>query len=76
MADDYIELTGDDLPYHLREDAPPLAQCDRCGRVTWEANEIDTTDHMPQPDGSACGGHFVSRVKPEPAESTPNPEPQ
>lgn len=63
--DGYVELTGDDIPYHLRMDSPPLAQCNRCGRVSWTADEINTTDQMPQPDGQKCGGLMVSRVLPE-----------
>jgi hypothetical protein len=56
---DYVELTGDDLPYHLRPDAPPLATCDRCGRATWSDEVLDGDfDLMTQPDGMACGGRF------------------
>lgn len=60
MSDDgYVELTGDALPYHLRSNAPPLAECDRCHRQTWALNMVGTVDQMPQPDGSLCGGTFV-----------------
>lgn len=58
-ADAPVELAGDDLPYHLRSDATPLAQCSRCGRNTWDANIIGTEDQMPQPDGEPCGGLFT-----------------
>lgn len=56
---DYIELTGDDLPYHLRPDAKPLARCNRCERESWDSASLGTEDRMPQPDGNPCGGRFV-----------------
>ena len=59
MSDDYIELTVDDLPYHLRMDAPPLAICNRCGRQSWAEEEVGVEDRMPQPDGNPCGGRLV-----------------
>lgn len=55
---DYAELTDNDLPYHLRPDALPLAQCSRCGRQTWSTSEVGTEDCMTQPDGQPCGGRF------------------
>lgn len=55
-GDEYVELTGDDIPYHLRPDATPLGQCDRCERYTWSPDEIGTVDEMPQPSGGVCGG--------------------
>lgn len=72
MADEneYVELTGDDLPYHLRDDAPPLARCRRCGRQTWDAAAAGTEDRMPQPDGDPCGGLFVGAL--EDQQETPN----
>lgn len=61
MSDtDWVELTGDDIPYHLRRDAPPLAECNRCHRKTWAPSEIGTEDRMPQPDGNPCGGRIVA----------------
>lgn len=60
MDGDYIELTGDDLPYHLRLDAPPLGQCNRCQRQTWAPSELNTEDRMTQPDGNPCGGRIVA----------------
>jgi hypothetical protein len=48
-----------DLPYHLRMDAPPLAQCNRCGRKSWDADAAGTEDRMTQPDGNPCGGRFL-----------------
>jgi hypothetical protein len=57
---EYVELTGDDLPYHLRLDAPPLAVCNRCERQTWDADLVGTEDRMTQPDGNPCGGRFES----------------
>jgi hypothetical protein len=57
--DDYVELTGDDLPYHLRLDAPPLATCSRCLRMTWSEEVLDgDVDLMRQPDGRPCMGVF------------------
>ena len=59
-GDGYQELTGDDIPYHLRPGAPPLAVCRRCGRHTWEADAVGTEDRMTQPDGDPCGGLLVA----------------
>lgn len=47
------------LPYHLSDDAPPLAECNRCGRKTWDESGVGIEDRMPQPDGNPCGGRFV-----------------
>lgn len=60
MSDEWVELTGDEIPYHLRLDAPPLAACDRCGRESWDSGVIGTTDQMTQPNGQRCGGTFVT----------------
>lgn len=57
------ELIGDDIPYHLRPNAVPIAICNRCGREGWDANEIDTVDNMIQPDGKSCGGMFRRFIK-------------
>jgi hypothetical protein len=57
---DFEELLGDDVPRHLRPDAPPLGQCDRCLRQTWSADEVGTEDRMTQPDGNSCGGRIVN----------------
>lgn len=56
----YVELTGDNLPYHLRPDAKPLAHCTRCKRETFDALDIGTLDTMTQPDGDPCSGTFVA----------------
>jgi hypothetical protein len=55
--DDYVELTGDDLPAHLRPDAP-TAICGRCGRESVAESEFGQECRMPQPDGYPCGGRF------------------
>jgi hypothetical protein len=54
------ELTGDEIPYHLRLDAPPLGQCNRCHRKTWSPDELGAEDRMTQPDGNPCGGRVVA----------------
>lgn len=59
MSDDWVELTGASLPYHLNLDAPPLAVCNRCGRQSWSEESAGTEDRMIQPDGNPCGGLFV-----------------
>lgn len=46
------ELFGDDIPYHLRDEAPPLAECNRCHRKTWAPDMDGTEDRMTQPDGN------------------------
>lgn len=51
---------SDDVPYHLRLDAPPLAICNRCGRNTWDVVDVGVEDRMTQPDGNPCGGRFVT----------------
>lgn len=54
MADDsYLDLN-----------APPIAECDKCGRSTWDPDEVIAGCRMPQPDGSHCLGTFAT---------TPNP---
>ena len=58
---EWVELVGDDIPYHLRLDAPPLGECNRCHRETWATSEIDTEDRMTQPDGNPCGGRIIRR---------------
>ena len=73
VSDDYVELTGDDIPYHLRMDAPPLAVCSRCGRQSWSVVQIGKEDRMPQPDGQPCGGLLVpvaSDLPEQPRKST------
>lgn len=57
---DWVELKGDDLPYHLRPDAAPLGVCNRCGRQTWAADAVGTEDRMMQPDGNPCGGLLIT----------------
>lgn len=59
----YVELTGDDLPYHLRADAAPLARCNRCGRETWSVEEVGVEDRLSQPDGGPCGGLMLPTGK-------------
>lgn len=59
MSDGWEELFGDDVPYHLRLDTPPLGRCNRCGRQTWAESEVGTEDRMTQPDGNPCGGRIV-----------------
>lgn len=56
----YVELAGDDLPHHLRPDAAPLGQCNRCHRKTWSESELGIEDRLTQPDGNPCGGRIVS----------------
>lgn len=53
------ELTGDEIPYHLRDNAPPLGRCDSCGRRTW-APEVGKACKMPSPTGKVCRGTFRS----------------
>lgn len=55
-GDNYVELTGDDIPPHLRPDAV-IGICGRCGREAPEV-EIGTEDRMTQPDGYPCGGRI------------------
>jgi hypothetical protein len=50
-----------EVPYHLDLNAPPLAECDRCGRKTWAEAEVGTEDRMTQPDGNPCGGRLRAR---------------
>lgn len=57
---DYVELTGDDLPNHLRFDGTEVkAQCLRCKRWTWAEEEFGQECRMTQPDGFPCGGRFT-----------------
>lgn len=53
------ELTGDEIPYHLRDNVPPLGRCDACGRTTW-APEVGEACKMPSPTGKVCRGTFRS----------------
>lgn len=47
------------LPYHLRDDVPPLGYCSWCHRKTW--SELDDIPcGMTQPDGRKCPGVFVA----------------
>lgn len=50
-----------ELPYHLREDSPPLGECMVCHRKSWSEDEVGTRCGMPQPDGHRCNGH-IQRV--------------
>lgn len=59
MTGDYVELTGDDIPYHLRRDAEPTGECNVCHRQTWTEKAGGMSCQMPQPDGSVCVGFFV-----------------
>lgn len=56
---DYVELAGNDIPPHLRLDAPE-AVCLRCKRHTWAAAEFGKECRMTQPDGFPCGGRFTN----------------
>lgn len=60
MGGEFDEMVGDDIPYHLRDNAPPLAQCNRCLRKSWSESEINIEDRMTQPDGNPCGGRMVA----------------
>lgn len=56
-----FEIDVDDLvPLGDWLNAPPLGQCNRCGRQTWEASEVGAEDRMTQPDGNPCGGRIVA----------------
>jgi hypothetical protein len=55
--DEWVELTGDDIPAHLRDDAP-TQRCGRCLRCTWDEAQFGQECRMPQPDGFPCGGTF------------------
>lgn len=46
------------IPLDGRLNAPPVGICDRCGRKTWDSDELYTEDRMPQPNGNLCGGQF------------------
>lgn len=48
------------LPYHLRENAAPLAQCTDCQRKSWSDDDVGEDCNMPQPSGSACRGVMVA----------------
>lgn len=48
-----------DLDVHLTQ--PPVASCNRCGRLSWSGTDLGTEDRMTQPDGNPCGGMFVYR---------------
>ena len=48
------------MPNHPIEDyfsEQPAGRCRSCGRVTYDAALIGTTDRMPQPGGDPCGGN-------------------
>lgn len=70
MPDEPELIDLDDIervPYHLRENVPPLAVCDGCGRKSWNADEIGRACGMQQPPPlPVCAGKFTSRVKPDP----------
>lgn len=46
------------LPYHLRDDVPPLGYCSWCHRKTWSEAEGEVCE-VPQPDGIRCPGVIV-----------------
>lgn len=52
-------LTGDGIPYHLRDNTGPLGRCDSCGRKTW-APAVGSPCGMPSPTGGVCRGTFRS----------------
>jgi hypothetical protein len=56
-GDTWHELTQDEMPSHLRDDAP-TQQCGRCRRFTWSPSEFGQECRMTQPDGFPCGGRF------------------
>lgn len=37
---------------------PPVGQCGRCQRRTWDPEQVGQEDRMPQPDGYPCGGRI------------------
>ncbi len=55
--DEWRVLEGDEIPAHLRPDAP-VARCKRCGRETVDIDLFGGEDRMTQPDGGPCGGIF------------------
>lgn len=40
------------------DDHPPVGYCNRCGRLTWNTDNVGSEDRMTQPDGNPCGGQF------------------
>jgi hypothetical protein len=48
--------TSPALPYHLQDESPPLGQCNKCGRKTWNLSARGKLCDMPQPDGTYCDG--------------------
>lgn len=58
----YTELTGDDIPYHLLDEAEPLGRCLKCAREIWGESELDKPDTMTQPNGQPCGGTIEKLV--------------
>lgn len=67
--DDFVELTSDDIPYHLREDSPPVAQCDRRDRpgrsnatagrpaLRWLVRQPDVRRELSRPPYRGWGRH-------------------
>jgi hypothetical protein len=45
-----------ELPYHLREDSPPLLVCSHCGRKSWGEDTAGGRCGMRQPNGYLCAG--------------------
>lgn len=61
MAESHPEIEDgeqSELPYHLRMDAPALAECTDCHRQTWDVDEVGRACGMRQPNGSVCAGTF------------------
>lgn len=63
LAGEPVEIDADNLPYHLRADAAPLAMCTQCRRKTSVADLIDKPCQMPQPDGTTCGGKLQGAIR-------------
>lgn len=46
------------LPPHLRDDAPYLV-CSKCGRHSWDTEDVEHICRMLQPDDTRCDGRFM-----------------
>ncbi len=49
-----------DLPFYLREDSDPAAQCSDCRRKSWDDAIVGMRCAMPQPSGMGCDGIMVA----------------
>lgn len=44
------------------DSVPPVCQCNRCGRKSWDLKEVNSQCNMTQPNGTKCLGILIGKT--------------